>query len=113
MSLFSKIKSFFKNMFKIETYVMLPEATEENIIQFPTSEESDTNVIKPNIFDIELLQRKYENNIVSLDELTDEELEMLNDLYVSQIEKLRVIKQDKENQLAEIENKINKKKEVV
>ena len=27
-------KMDFKNMFKIETYVMLPEATEDNIIQF-------------------------------------------------------------------------------
>lgn len=100
-------------MFNIETYVMLPEATEDNIIQFPTSEEEAENVIKPNIFDIELLQRKYENNIVTLEELSDEELEMLNDLYISQIEKLRVIKQDKENQLAEIENKINKKKDII
>lgn len=90
---------------------MLPEVEEVNEVKDAQEEKED--VIKPNIFDIELLQRKYENNIVSLDELTDEELEMLNDLYVSQIEKLRVIKQDKENQLAEIENKINKKKAVV
>ena len=90
---------------------MLPEVEEVNEVKDTQEEKED--VIKPNIFDIELLQRKYENNIVSLDELTDEELEMLNDLYVSQIEKLRVIKQDKENQLAEIENKINKKKAVV
>ena len=90
---------------------MLPEV--EEVSEVKDAQEEKENVIKPNIFDIELLQRKYENNIVSLDELTDEELEMLNDLYVSQIEKLRVIKQDKENQLAEIENKINKKKAVV
>ena len=90
---------------------MLPEVEEVNEVKDAQEEKED--VIKPNIFDIELLQRKYENNIVSLDELTDEELEMLNHLYVSQIEKLRVIKQDKENQLAEIENKINKKKAVV
>ena len=90
---------------------MLPEVEEVNEVKDAQEEKED--VIKPNIFDIELLQRKYENNIVSLDELTDEELEMLNDLYVSQIEKLRVIKQDKENQLTEIENKINKKKAVV
>lgn len=113
MNLFSKVKQFFKNMFKIETYVMLPEATEDNIIQFPSSEDIQDNVIKPNIFDIELLQRKYENNIISLDDLSDNELEMLNELYLSQIEKLRVIKQDKENQLAEIETKISKKKDII
>jgi hypothetical protein len=90
---------------------MLPEVEEVKDTKDVQDEKGE--VIKPNIFDIELLQRKYENNIVSLDELTDEELDMLNDLYVSQIEKLRVIKQDKENQLTEIENKINKKKAVV
>ena len=111
MNFFKKMIERIKSFFRKEELIMLPEVEEVNEVKDAQEEKED--VIKPNIFDIELLQRKYENNIVSLDELTDEELEMLNDLYVSQIEKLRVIKQDKENQLAEIDNKINKKKAVV
>jgi hypothetical protein len=33
---------------------------------------------------------------------------MLNDLYLSQIEKLNVIKADKERQIRDVEEKINK-----
>lgn len=111
MNFFKRIIERVKNFFRKEELIMLPEVEEVKDTKDVQDEKGE--VIKPNIFDIELLQRKYENNIVSLDELTDEELDMLNDLYVSQIEKLKVIKQDKENQLTEIENKINKKKDVV
>ena len=111
MNFFKRIIERVKSFFRKEELIMLPEVEEVKDTKDVQDEKGE--VIKPNIFDIELLQRKYENNIVSLDELTDEELDMLNDLYVSQIEKLKVIKQDKENQLTEIENKINKKKAVV
>ena len=111
MNFFKRIIERVKRFFRKEELIMLPEVEEVKGTKDVQDEKGE--VIKPNIFDIELLQRKYENNIVSLDELTDEELDMLNDLYVSQIEKLKVIKQDKENQLTEIENKINKKKDVV
>ncbi len=111
MNFFKRIIERVKSFFRKEELIMLPEVEEVKDTKDVQDEKGE--VIKPNIFDIELLQRKYENNIVSLDELTDEELDMLNDLYVSQIEKLKVIKQDKENQLTEIENKINKKKDVV
>ncbi len=111
MNFFKRIIERVKSFFRKEELIMLPEVEEVKDAKDVQDEKGE--VIKPNIFDIELLQRKYENNIVSLDELTDEELDMLNDLYVSQIEKLKVIKQDKENQLTEIENKINKKKDVV
>lgn len=111
MNFFKRIIERVKSFFRKEELIMLPEVEEVKDTKDVLDEKGE--VIKPNIFDIELLQRKYENNIVSLDELTDEELDMLNDLYVSQIEKLKVIKQDKENQLTEIENKINKKKDVV
>lgn len=111
MNFFKRIIERVKSFFRKEELIMLPEVEEVKDTKDVQDEKGE--VIKPNIFDIELLQRKYENNIVSLNELTDEELDMLNDLYVSQIEKLKVIKQDKENQLTEIENKINKKKDVV
>lgn len=111
MNFFKRIIERVKSFFRKEELIMLPEV--EEVKDTKAAQDEKGEVIKPNIFDIELLQRKYENNIVSLDELTDEELDMLNDLYVSQIEKLKVIKQDKENQLTEIENKINKKKDVV
>ena len=111
MNFFKRIIERVKSFFRKEELIMLPEV--EEVKDTKDVQDEKDEVIKPNIFDIELLQRKYENNIVSLDELTDEELDMLNDLYVSQIEKLKVIKQDKENQLTEIENKINKKKDVV
>jgi len=107
MKFFSKIKELILNIFRHEDLVMLPEGKNEEDENIENS-----NIIKPNIFDIELLQRKFENNIVCLDELSYSQLEMLNDLYKNQIEKLKCIKKDKENQLKEIKDKIQKKKEV-
>lgn len=104
MNLFKKIIDYIKNIFKKEDLVMLPE-TDESVA---TNTESEVKSVKPNIFDIELLQRKYENNLINVDDLTDEEIDMLNDLYSSQIEKLNVIKADKERQIKDIEEKINK-----
>ncbi len=104
MNLFKKIIEYIKNIFKKEDLVMLPE-TDESVT---VNTESEVKSVKPNIFDIELLQRKYENNLVKVDDLTDEEIDMLNDLYLSQIEKLNVIKADKERQIRDVEEKINK-----
>lgn len=104
MNLFKKIIDYIKKIFKKEDLVMLPE-TDESVA---TNAESEVKFVKPNIFDIELLQRKYENNLINVDDLTDEEIDMLNDLYSSQIEKLNVIKADKERQIKDIEEKINK-----
>lgn len=104
MNLFKKIIDYIKKIFKKEDLVMLPE-TDESVA---TNAESEVKFVKPNIFDIELLQRKYENNLINVDDLTDEEIDMLNDLYSSQIEKLNVIKADKERQIKDVEEKINK-----
>ena len=104
MNFFKKIIDYIKNIFKKEDLVMLPE-TDESVA---TNAESEVKSVKPNIFDIELLQRKYENNLINVDDLTDEEIDMLNDLYSSQIEKLNVIKADKERQIKDVEEKINK-----
>lgn len=108
MNFIKKILDYIKNIFKKDDLVMLPEVEEEKEIK-----EEKNNVIKPNIFDIELLQRKYENNIISLENLSDEELEMLNDLYSTQIAKLDIIKEDKERQIRELDEKISKIKNAV
>ena len=108
MNFIKKILDYIKNIFKKDDLVMLPEVEEEKEIK-----EEKNNVIKPNIFDIELLQRKYENNIISLENLSNEELEMLNDLYSTQIAKLDIIKEDKERQIRELDEKISKIKNAV
>ena len=108
MNFIKKILDYIKNIFKKDDLVMLPEVEEEKEIK-----EEKNNVIKPNIFDIELLQRKYENDMISLEDLSEEELEMLNDLYSTQISKLNIIKEDKERQIRELDEKISKIKNAV
>ena len=108
MNFIKKILDYIKNIFKKDDLVMLPEVEEEKEIK-----EEKNNVIKPNIFDIELLQRKYENDMISLEDLYEEELEMLNDLYSTQIAKLDIIKEDKERQIRELDEKISKIKNAV
>ena len=108
MNFIKKILDYIKNIFKKDDLIMLPEVEEPKEIK-----EEKNNVIKPNIFDIELLQRKYENNIISLENLSNEELEMLNDLYSTQIAKLDIIKEDKERQIRELDEKISKIKNAV
>ena len=108
MNFIKKILDYIKNIFKKDDLVMLPEVEEPKEVN-----EEKTNVIKPNIFDIELLQRKYENDMISLEDLSEEELEMLNDLYSTQISKLNIIKEDKERQIRELDEKISKIKNAV
>ena len=108
MNFIKKILDYIKNIFKKDHLIMHPEVEEPKEIK-----EEKNNVIKPNIFDIELLQRKYENNIISLENLSNEELEMLNDLYSTQIAKLDIIKEDKERQIRELDEKISKIKNAV
>ena len=108
MNFIKKILDYIKNIFKKDDLIMLPEVEEEKEIK-----EEKNNVIKPNIFDIELLQRKYENDMISLEDLSEEELEMLNDLYSTQISKLNIIKEDKERQIRELDEKISKIKNAV
>ena len=108
MNFIKKILDYIKNIFKKDDLIMLPEVEEPKEIK-----EEKNNVIKPNIFDIELLQRKYENDMISLENLSDEELEMLNDLYSTQIAKLDIIKEDKERQIRELDEKISKIKNAV
>ena len=71
MNFFKRIIERVKSFFRKEELIMLPEVEEVKDTKDVQDEKGE--VIKPNIFDIELLQRKYENNIVSLDELTDED----------------------------------------
>lgn len=108
MNFIKKILDYIKNIFKKDDLIMLPEVEEPKEVN-----EEKTNVIKPNIFDIELLQRKYENDMISLEDLSEEELEMLNDLYSTQISKLNIIKEDKERQIRELDEKISKIKNAV
>lgn len=108
MNFIKKILDYIKNIFKKDDLIMLPEVEEPKEVN-----EEKTNVIKPNIFDIELLQRKYENDMISLEDLSEEELEMLNDLYSTQIAKLNIIKEDKERQIRELDEKISKIKNAV
>lgn len=108
MNFIKKILDYIKNIFKKDDLIMLPEVEEPKEIK-----EEKNNVIKPNIFDIELLQRKYENDMISLEDLSEEELEMLNDLYSTQISKLNIIKEDKERQIRELDEKISKIKNAV
>ena len=108
MNFIKKILDYIKNIFKKDDLIMLPEVEEPKEVN-----EEKTNVIKPNIFDIELLQRKYENDMISLEDLSEEELEMLNDLYSTKISKLNIIKEDKERQIRELDEKISKIKNAV
>ena len=107
---FGKVKNFFKNLFKKK---------DKNVVKNDNSKKENSN-FKENIKVVELedseeiklieLQKRYRRGEIAENDLTEEQIEALSELYNKQIEALRRIIEEKEKQIAESQKqKIEKK----
>lgn len=106
-NIFSKISNFFKNIFKKKVNVELPqqvEITEEKEIEnTEIVEENNKENKEERLLE---LQNQFENNLIDISAISDEDLEALYSLYQKQNDELRKILADKLNQLEIIKNRI-------
>ena len=110
-SLFGKLKIFFKSLFKKKEPKVIETIEEESVV---TKEE---NEFKENIRITEdeetkllALQRKYREGEISQDDLTDEQIDALCDLYDKQIAELKITIENTKKQIEEYDRQIEKKK---
>ena len=111
-SFFSKVKNFFKGLFKKKARETTNDAANnENIsVNENNSFKDDIKVVEEEQSEemkIIELQRRYRRGEIAENDLTEEQIEALSDLYDRQIEALRKVIEEKEQQIAE--NKIEKK----
>lgn len=90
-NIFGKIKEFFKNLFRKKEVDVNNISNEELEIEMEKSEDfrnsiRNIEVDENNIFE---LQRRYHSGEISVEELTDEQIDVLCDLYDEQIADLR------------------------
>ena len=102
-NLFGKIKNFFKNLFsKKDTKVVEEEITEEETINefkeyIKMTEDEETKLLD--------LQNRYRRGEIAENDLTDEQIDALCDLYDKQIEELKKSIKIKEEKIAEHKRK--------
>ena len=111
-SFFNKVKNFFKGLFKKK----VKETTNETVNDEATSA-AENNSFKDDIKVVEEeqseemkiieLQRRYRRGEIAENDLTEEQIEALSELYDRQIDALRKVIEEKEKQIAE--SKIEKK----
>ena len=90
-NIFGKIKEFFKNLFRKKEVDVNNISNEELEMEMEKSEDfrnsiRNIEVDENNIFE---LQRRYHSGEISVEELTDEQIDVLCDLYDEQIADLR------------------------
>lgn len=90
-NIFGKIKEFFKNLFRKKEVDVNNISNEELEMEMEKSEDfrnsiRNIEVDENNIFE---LQRRYHSGEISVEELTDEQIDVLSDLYDEQIADLR------------------------
>jgi hypothetical protein len=103
-SLFNKFINFFKNLFTQKKTEEILENTQINDKQFDNNYEKNSNFlndIQINQENPELLklQKKFENKEIEMAELTDEQINQLNELYSRQIDVLEKTLANKKKEL--------------
>ena len=104
-SIFGKIKSFFAKLFgsKKEIVEETVVEIEENNSEFKESlKVEEVEVEEAKLLD---LQRRYRRGEIADNDLTDEQIEALSNLYDKQIEALKKAIAEKEQKIAEYKNK--------
>ena len=111
-SFFNKVKNFFKGLFEKK----VKETTKETVNDEATTV-TENNSFKDDIKVVEEeqseemkiieLQRRYRRGEIAENDLTEEQIEALSELYDRQIDALRKVIEEKEQQIAE--SKIEKK----
>lgn len=107
-NIFSKLSIFFRNIFKKKETKELPQELvlkEKKEVQ----NNEDVNIKNEENEEDRLLelQTKFENNVIDIGDISDDDLELLYHLYKKQNDGLRKILEDKLNQLEIIKNRIN------
>lgn len=104
MNLFGKIKNFFKNLFSKKQVEVVEE---KNVIK-ETNNEFKESIKMAEDEEIKLLelQERYRRGEIAENDLTDEQIEALCDLYDKQIEELKESIRIKEEKIAERKRKI-------
>ena len=111
-SFFNKVKNFFKRLFKKKD-----KNTTNDTVNDESISVNESNSFKEDIKVVEEeqseemkileLQKRYRRGEIAGNELTEEQIEALSELYNKQIEALRKVIEEKEQQIAE--RKIEKK----
>lgn len=106
-SLFGKIKNFFKNLFRKKQV----EINDEPVVE----EREVVNEFKESIkmtqdeeFQLLELQKKYRRGEIAENDLTDEQIDALCDLYDKQIEEIKLSIRRNEEKIAEYKRRIEK-----
>lgn len=104
-SLFGKIKNFFKKLFgkkqvevNNEPEVVSEESNNEFIEYIKMTEDEETKLLE--------LQRKYRRGEIAENDLTDEQIDALCNLYDKQINDLKISIKIKEDKIAEHKRRI-------
>ena len=109
-SFFGKVKNFFKNLFNKEG----KNDTKYHLNNVENNTAEEDNNFKDNIKVVETevaeetkiieLQKRYRRGEIAEGDLTEEQIEALSELYDKQIDALRKIIEEKEQQIAERQN---------
>lgn len=105
-SFFSKVKSFFKGLFnkKSKNVTNSTVNSECDCAKENTSFKEEIKVVEDEENKLLELQKKYRRGEIAENDLTEEQIDALSDLYDRQIEALKKVIEEKEKQIAE--NKI-------
>jgi len=105
-SFFSKVKNFFKGLFNKKSKNITNSAvnSESDCAKENNSFRDDIKVVEDEENKLLELQRKYRRGEIAENDLTEEQIDALSDLYDRQIEALKKAIEEKERQIAE--NKI-------
>ena len=112
-SIFYKIKSFFRNLFRRNKFVSEVNAIENNTENIATERENTKNSFMEAIRNIEdeetkllKLQKQYDNGEIKEEDLTQEQYISLCNLYDKQIVDLRKSNEIREQKLLEYRRKL-------
>ncbi len=112
-SIFYKIKSFFRNLFRKNKFVSEVNAIENNTENIATERENTKNSFMESIRNIEdeetkllKLQKQYDNGEIKEEDLTQEQYISLCNLYDKQIADLKKSNQIRKQKLLEYRRKL-------
>ena len=102
-SFFSKVKNFFKGLFnkKSKNVTNRTVNSEYDCAKENTSFKDDIKVVEDEEKKLLELQKKYRRGEIAENDLTEEQIDALSDLYDRQIEALKKVIEEKEKQIAE------------
>ena len=110
-SLFGKIKNFFRKLFNKKEQTVINEVYEEQTTTVKENNEFKEYIKMTEDEETKLLelQRRYRKGEIAQDDLTDDQIDALCNLYDKQIANIRIAIENTKKQIAEYDRKIEKK----